>query len=138
LPIGTVLLSSRAPIGYLAIAEIPVAVNQGFVAMICEGRVSNVFAWLWTQANMDAILQNANGSTFQEISKSNFRPLPVVVPTAEVLEAFDGPVQSFHRRIVSCEREAHALAALRDTLLPMLISGDLRVKDAETYLDRVL
>lgn len=138
LPIGTVLLSSRAPIGYLAIAEIPVAVNQGFVAMVCEGRVSNVFVWLWTQANMEAILQNANGSTFQEISKSNFRPLPVIIPTDDVLEAFDGPVQSLHRRIVSCERETRDLAAIRDTLLPKLISGELRVKDAETFLDRVL
>ncbi|WP_085125264.1 restriction endonuclease subunit S [Tistlia consotensis] len=138
LPVGTVLLSSRAPIGYLAIAEIPVSVNQGFVAMVCEGRLSNVFAWLWTQANMEAILQNANGSTFQEISKSNFRPLPVIVPTDDVLEAFDGPVQSLHSRIVSCERETRTLAALRDTLLPQLISGDLRVKDAETFLDRVL
>ena len=80
LPRGAVLLSSRAPIGYLVITEIPVAVNQGFIAMRCESRLSNVFVWLWTQANIDTILQNANGSTFQEISKRNFRPLRVAVP----------------------------------------------------------
>ncbi|MFN3973534.1 MAG: restriction endonuclease subunit S, partial [Gemmobacter sp.] len=79
LPVGSLLLSSRAPIGYLAIAEMPVAINQGFIGMICDKRVSNVFAWLWTLENMEAILAKANGSTFQEISKGNFRPLPVVV-----------------------------------------------------------
>jgi type I restriction enzyme, S subunit len=138
LPIGTVLLSSRAPIGYLAIAEIPVAINQGFVAMVCRGRLSSVFAWLWTKTNMEAILQNANGSTFQEISKSNFRPLQVIVPTDDVLNAFDSAAQSLHNRIISCERQARTLSALRDTLLPKLISGELRVKGAETFLNRVL
>ena len=52
LPVGTVLLSSRAPIGYMAIAQIPTAVNQGFIAMICSKRLSNIFVWLWTQANL--------------------------------------------------------------------------------------
>ena len=84
LPRGSVLLSSRAPIGYLAITEIPVAVNQGFIAMRCESRLSSVFVWLWTQANVDTILQNANGSTFQEISKRNFRPFGVVVPAPKI------------------------------------------------------
>jgi type I restriction enzyme S subunit len=49
LPAGSVLLSSRAPIGYLAIAMVPTAINQGFIGMVCERRLSNVFAWLWTQ-----------------------------------------------------------------------------------------
>ena len=53
LPVGALLLSSRAPIGYLAIAEVPVAINQGFIGMICDKRVSNVFAWLWTMENME-------------------------------------------------------------------------------------
>src|SRR5690606_30592945 len=78
LPVGTVLLSSRAPIGYLAIAEVPTAINQGFIAMKCDGVLPNVFVLLWCRENVDAIVGNANGSTFLEISKSNFRPLRVV------------------------------------------------------------
>ena len=85
LPKGTVLLSSRAPIGYLAITEIPVSVNQGFIAMRCESRLSSVFIWLWTRAHIDTILQNANGSTFQEISKRNFRPIKMTIPDHDVL-----------------------------------------------------
>ncbi len=127
LPRGSVLLSSRAPIGYLAITEIPVAVNQGFIAMRCESRLSSVFVWLWTQANVDTILRNANGSTFQEISKQNFRPLGVVIPDSENLYAFDELVRPFYEQIVKNQRESRLLAGLRDGLLPKLMSGVLRV-----------
>lgn len=131
LPVGTVLLSSRAPIGYMAIAQIPVAVNQGFIAMICNRRLSNVFVWLWTQANMEIVHQKANGSTFQEISKSNFRPIAATVPKGEVLRAFDEAVTPLFDRIVANEIESKALATMRDFLLPKLMSGEVRVKDAE-------
>lgn len=131
LPVGTVLLSSRAPIGYLAIAQIPVAVNQGFIAMVCKKQLSNVFVWLWTQANMETVHQNANGSTFQEISKANFRPIGVTVATAEILRAFDEVATPLFGRIVANEKESCTLAATRDLLLPKLMSGEVRVKDAE-------
>lgn len=132
LPEGTVLLSSRAPIGYLAIAEVPLAINQGFIAMVCEGRLSNAFVWLWTQENMAAIKANANGSTFQEISKRNFRPLPVIVPSADILRAFDAVVMPIHRQIVQNEQESRTLAGLRDLLLPRLMSGEVQVSQVES------
>lgn len=134
LPVGTVLLSSRAPIGYVAIAQMPVAVNQGFIAMICKRRLSNVFVWLWTLANMDTVHQNANGSTFQEISKANFRPIGLKIATPEILRAFDEIVGPWFERIVANERESRVLADIRDYLLPKLMSGDLRVADAASFV----
>lgn len=134
MPAGTVLLSSRAPIGYMAIAQMPVAVNQGFIAMICKRRLSNVFAWLWTQANMATVHQNANGSTFQEISKANFRPIEVIVATPEVLRAFDEVAVPMFERIVCNERESCTLAATRDYLLPRLMAGEIRVGDAAALI----
>ncbi|QIE20721.1 restriction endonuclease subunit S [Xanthomonas oryzae] len=131
LPVGTLLLSSRAPIGYLAITEVPTAINQGFIAMKCEGVLSNVFMLNWCREKMDFIFANANGSTFLEISKSNFRPLPVIVPSAQALHAFDQYARPLHQRIVESERQSQALIQIRDTLLPKLLSGELRVKDAE-------
>ena len=127
LPVGSLLLSSRAPIGYLAIAEVPVAINQGFIGMICDKRMSNVFAWLWTLENMEAILAKANGSTFQEISKGNFRSLPVIVPSAPVLHAFDAIAKPLYERIAKNERESRTLAQTRALLLPRLMSGELQV-----------
>jgi type I restriction enzyme S subunit len=131
LPVGTVLLSSRAPIGYLAIAQTPVAINQGFIAMVCRKRLSNVFVWLWTHANMETVHQKANGSTFQEISKANFRPIEVTIATPEILRAFDETSRPLFDRIISNEKESQTLAATRDLLLPKLMSGEVRVKDAE-------
>ena len=137
LPVGTVLLSSRAPIGYLAIAEVPTAINQGFIAMKCDGSLPNVFVLFWCRENMDLILGNANGSTFQEISKSNFRPIPMIVPQDSILNAFRERTEPLYRHIVENERESRTLAQLRDTLLPKLISGELRIADAEKFIEHI-
>lgn len=137
LPAGTVLLSSRAPIGYLAIADMPVAINQGFIAMVCKQRLSNVFVWQWTQASMEQVHQRANGSTFQEISKANFRPIPVIVGTPDIHSAFDSLVQPMFERMVSNEKEIRSLATTRDFLLPRLMSGEVRVMDAEKSVGEI-
>ena len=131
LPKGTVLLSSRAPIGYLAVAEIPVAINQGFIAMTPKIGTSNIFLLLWASVAHEEIVSRANGSTFLEISKANFRPIPVVTPSADVMRVFEGRARPLYERIVESARESRTLASLRDTLLPKLISGELRVRSAE-------
>ncbi|MCL6444979.1 MAG: restriction endonuclease subunit S [Alicyclobacillus sp.] len=136
LPKGTVLLSSRAPIGYLAIAEVPVAINQGFIAMKPRRGTSNLFLLRWACAFHEEIVSHANGSTFLEISKSSFRLIRTVAPTAPVMDAFDRISQPLYRKVVENERDSRTLAALRDTLLPKLISGELRVKDAERFLKK--
>ena len=138
LPQGTVLLSSRAPIGYLAIADIPVAINQGFIAMKCQDRLSSTYVWIWTAENMGAILENANGSTFQEISKSNFRPLPVIVPCKSIRQTYNQLAQPLYNHIVMNERQSLILGALRDVLLPRLISGELRAENADSFIKRAL
>jgi type I restriction enzyme S subunit len=138
LPVGTVLLSSRAPIGYMAIAQIPTAVNQGFIAMVCRKRLSNVFVWLWTQASMETVLQNANGSTFQEISKANFRPISVTFAPPDLLRAFEESVRPLFDRIVSNDKENRTLAQTRDFLLPKLMSGKIRVKGADKIAEALL
>lgn len=135
LPKGTVLLSSRAPIGYLAIAEIPVSINQGFIAMTPKSGTPNFFLLLWARVADEEIVSRANGSTFLEISKSNFRPIPVVTPSTCVMQAFERLAQPIYERIVKCARESQTLAALRDSLLPKLISGELRAKDADHLLE---
>ncbi len=135
LPTGTVLLSSRAPIGYIAISAIPVAVNQGFIALRCDGRLSNIYVWRWLHENMEAINGNANGSTFQEISKKNFRPLPVVVPSKEVILEFNNISMPLYERIAKNSFESQTLAQTRDLLLPKLMSGEIQVHEAEESVE---
>ena len=124
LPRGTVLLSSRAPIGYLAISEVPIAINQGFIAMPPRKGTSNLFMLHWCGLFQDEIVNHANGSTFLEISKSNFRRIPLVVPAEPLMTAFDRLVRTPYELMVSNERESCALAAQRDALLPKLVSGE--------------
>ena len=138
LPVGTVLLSSRAPIGYLAITQMPVAVNQGIIAMVCDKNISNLFAWLWTEANMGVIKQKANGSTFQEISKSSFRPIPIILPPMVTLASFDTMVQPLYKKILVNEIASASLAEMRDLLLPALLSGEVGIRDAERAVETVL
>jgi type I restriction enzyme S subunit len=127
LPRGTVLLSSRAPIGYLAISEVAVAINQGFIALKPKGCVSNIYLLLWANFAHDEIISRANGTTFLEISKACFRPIPLVEPPAKVLEAFDIQIRRLFNRIVLNERESRVLTSLRETLLPKLISGEFKL-----------
>lgn len=130
LPAGTVLLSSRAPIGYLAIAQEPVAINQGFIALKPTKDLGSAYLYLWCKANMEAILANANGSTFQEISKKNFRPITSAIPDdPAITKAFDEIAGPLLARIVAAARETNTLAETRDYLLPRLMSGEVRVGD---------
>lgn len=130
-PKGSVLMSSRAPIGYLAIASEPVAVNQGFITMRPTDQFPTYFAKLWCETNMETIEANANGSTFQEISKKNFKPILVTVASEDVVAAFSDVAGLLFDKVQSNEEENQTLAEMRDLLLPKLMSGEIRLKDAE-------
>lgn len=136
LPVGTVLLSSRAPVGYLAVARVPVSVNQGFIAMVCEGPLTNHYILHWALSNMEQIRGRASGTTFQEISKKNFRPMLALVPTKVLLSAFEEQVAPLYDKITVNLYQSQALASIRDTLLPRLISGQVRVTDAKRSTER--
>ena len=135
LPVGTLLMSSRAPIGYLALASVPTAINQGFIAMPPGGQLPPSFLLFWARSNMELIKQKANGSTFMEISKAAFRPIKVCVPPDEVIDVFTQVAEPLLRRIESNERQKATLAGTRDALLPRLISGRLRLPDAESLME---
>ncbi len=138
LPPGTVLLSSRAPVGYLAISRIPIAINQGFIAIICSERASNYFMLQWCYHNMDQIKGRASGTTFQEVSKKNFRPIPMLLPSSELVAAFTECVSPIYSQMTNNLRESQTLTDMRDTLLPRLLSGEVRVDDANRTVEAVL
>jgi type I restriction enzyme S subunit len=137
LPVGSLLMSSRAPIGYLALTQVPMAINQGYIAIPPGGKLSPLFMLFWCQTNMDNIKGRANGSTFMEISKKAFRPIPVLVPSLAVLDAFEALAVHLFARLVESEKQAQSLASIRDTLLPRLISGQLSIPEALTEMEGV-
>ncbi len=129
LAVGTLLLSSRAPVGYMAFASVPVAINQGYIAITGNEGYSNRFIYLWLKANMETVKGHANGSTFQEISKSDFKTIEIIIPPKERVEEFDQVVESLFDKVKSNQIQTQSLTKLRDTLLPKLMSGEVRVEN---------
>lgn len=80
----------------------------------------------------------AEGTVFGSIGKKDFHAIPCAIPSRELVLAYEAHVSALDDRIEINERESLTLAALRDTLLPKLISGELRVKDAERALTDML
>lgn len=135
---GSLLMSSRAPIGYLTLTQVSVAINQGYIAMPPGGRLPPLYLYFWCQANMDGIKGRANGSTFMEISKKAFRPIPALLPQQPVVDGFVEVAGPLFERLVANERQARALVDLRDALLPRLISGKLRLPEAQAQLEEAI
>ena len=125
LPINTVLMSSRAPVGYLALAKVPVAVNQGYIAMLCDKRLSPEFVIQWCNSVMDEIKQRSSGTTFAEISKKNFKVILVVVSSGDIQQSYSEMVSCFYDKITEKAIECKTLADIRDSLLPKLLSGEV-------------
>ncbi|PWW11213.1 MULTISPECIES: restriction endonuclease subunit S [Pseudidiomarina] len=131
LPVNTVLMSSRAPVGYLALTKVPTAINQGYIALKCESALSPEFALQWCSANMNEIKSRASGTTFAEISKKNFKIIPVVVPSEDVIWEYSKHARRIYSQIENNVKETESLTNIRDTLLPKLLSGSLSIPSTE-------
>lgn len=129
LPKNTVLMSSRAPVGYLALAKVPLAINQGYIAMKCNDKLTPEFILQWCNFNMDEIKQRASGTTFAEISKKNFKPIPIIVPNDELIKKYTEQVKSIYDSITSNAIESNRLASIRDSFLPELLAGNFPLEE---------
>src|SRR5690606_19237683 len=127
LPKGTLLMSSRAPVGVLAFSEVPIAINQGYIAILDNKGYSKEFIYLWLKTYIDVVHSFSNGSTFMEISKSAFKTMQLQIPPKEVLKNFQSIIKPLFEKIKSNQTQIHTLTALRDTLLPKLMNGEIRL-----------
>ena len=127
LPAGTVLLSSRAPIGYMAIARTELTTNQGFKSFIPVNGFSTAFIYYMVKGSLKTITQYASGSTFKEVSAGVLKTVKIVLPKSSVVEQFTDSVESNFKRQDVLEQENQQLAQLRDWLLPLLMNGQVTV-----------
>ncbi|CAI0860730.1 restriction endonuclease subunit S [Serratia quinivorans] len=130
LPTETVLMSSRAPIGYLALTKIPVSINQGYIAIPATKRLSQEYVLYLLNSSIDEIKGISGGTTFAEISKKTFKSISIVIPNTEVVDIFSVTTKSYLNKMTLNVVERSALEQLRDTLLPKLISGELSLSDS--------
>lgn len=127
LPAGSLLMSSRAPVGYLAFSVNPVAINQGYIGILDDKGFSKEFIFLWLKINMEYVKGHANGSTFQEISKSTFKRLEITKPPEQLRQKFQELATPIFEKLLTNTWQCQNLQRLRESLLPRLMSGAVRV-----------
>lgn len=128
MPKGTVLFTSRAPIGYISIAQNDICTNQGFKSLVPR-KAGTCFLYCFLKYVTPEIENKSTGSTFKEASGALMKSLQVIMPEQKVFEEFEEIVSPLFARIESLEKESSRLSLLRDTLLPRLMSGELEVPE---------
>lgn len=131
MPTGTVLFSSRAPIGYIAIAANEVTTNQGFKSVVPNENVGTAFIYYLLKFLLPTIEGMASGSTFKEISGAGMKSVPVVIPDNETIDRFNAFCTPIFQQQEVLEAENSRLVDIRDTLLPKLMSGELDVSNID-------
>ena len=137
LPKNTILFSSRAPIGYVAIAGKSVATNQGFKSIVPANGIPSEYIFFLLKHLTPAIEANAGGSTFKEISGSGMKGIKTVLPPSMLLLKYKETVESLFEKIKVVEKENKVLIDLRDTLLPKLLSGEIELPDETEVTEHV-
>lgn len=125
MPEGTVLFSSRAPIGYIAIAACELSTNQGFKSVVPKPEIGTAFVYYFLKHNLPIIEGMASGSTFKEVSGSTMKGVPAVIPDAGTIARFNDFCAPIFVQQRILEEQNQSLAALRDALLPKLMSGEI-------------
>ena len=129
MPKGTVLFSSRAPIGYIAIAAGEVTTNQGFKSIVPKLEIGTAFVYFFLKRNLSIIEGMASGSTFKEVSGNTMKNIPAVIPDNETLAKFNDFCAPIFAQQQVLEEQNQSLVILRDNLLPKLMSGEVDVSD---------
>ena len=117
LPANSVLLSSRAPIGYLAIAANPIATNQGFRSLIVRPAYDHEFLYYWLSGNIEELERHSSGSTFKELSGTALKQIRLRLPVdrdeqraiARILGTLDNKIELNRRMNATLEAMARAL-----------------------------
>ena len=117
MPKGSILMTSRAPIGYLAIANNDISTNQGFKNIVCnEELVNNEFLYYYLKSNMEYIKLFSSGATFPEISGKKFKNIKIQIPDlktqekiADLLSTYDELIENNNRRIEILEKTAEEI-----------------------------
>ncbi|HCF0703362.1 TPA: restriction endonuclease subunit S [Pseudomonas aeruginosa] len=128
-PPYSVMLTSRATIGVVAINTTPATTNQGFITCIPNKRFPLYLLFHWIKNNVDRFISLGTGATFKEITKGVFKGIELVVPPAALVDDFQQKVAPLMDMILRLQRKNRNLRTQRDLLLPKLISGEIDVSD---------
>lgn len=126
MPKDTVLLSSRAPVGYVALAKNPICTNQGFKSVVCDSsKIKPIYLYFYFKMNKNYLQSVASGATFPELSGSMMKKLKVLLPPIELQELFSNKAAVLINKAELLSEQITNLTQQRDLLLPRLMSGKL-------------
>jgi len=133
---GDTLISVRAAVGDINMAAEDCAIGRGVAAAHHKaGSRSYSYQFMRAQAKVFERFE-AEGTVFGAIGKKDFHAIPCVVPPRDLVTTFERRVAPIDSRIEVTENENSMLAALRDALLPKLVSGELRLQGPERIVKR--
>jgi len=134
-PEGTTIISARGTVGNLAMAGQPMTFNQSCYGLQGIADIGDCFVFLAAQNMVGSLQSMAHGSVFSTITRQTFDAVKLTMASGGVLKAFDEVTQALFQRIKTNVVEARTLAQTRDLLLPKLMSGEIRIQDAEKTLE---
>jgi type I restriction enzyme, S subunit len=135
-PNNTVLLSFKMTIGRVAITEGEMTTNEAIAhcKLTTQSPLSSEYIYLHLK-QFDYTTLSSTSSIADAVNSKTVKAIPILIPDASVVMAFNDAVRAIFERIKTIQQQAQTLAALRDTLLPRLISGQLRLPEVEAIIE---
>ena len=148
LPVGTVMLTKRAPVGAVVMNAVPMSTNQGFLNFQCGSRLNPLYFTYWLKTNKLYLDRVANGSTYPELYKSDLFEFEIAVPPLDEQLAILGIISALQyvsllglpleqsvtspEEMIRMQEQNRRLRFIRDAILPKLFSGELDVSSIKT------
>ena len=127
LPPETILMTSRASVGFFALVDREVCTNQGFISIVPYQTRLQMYLLHNLMYRVEEIRSHAGGTTYAEISKTRFRNLDIVIPSKLLLEQFQEQAHKIFQQVQLLQKQNQKLQAARDLLLPRLMNGEINV-----------
>ncbi|EHZ4690035.1 restriction endonuclease subunit S [Escherichia coli] len=125
---GDILLSVRAPVGDMNIANADCCIGRGLAALNSKSRSDGFLFYVMKYFKQVFERRNAEGTTFGSMTKDDLHSLQVVCPEPGLLKRYDDIVSEYNKMIFTRSLESQDLIKLRDWLLPILMNGQVKIK----------
>ncbi len=135
---GTIIISARGTVGKLAIVAQPMAMNQSCYAIQSANGWNQFFVYFLIKNAVQELQSNTHGSVFDTITRNTFSSINAIYPPQKLGSVFNALVTPWLNKIKYNLLESETIAAVHDLLLPKLLSGELRVKDAHNIIEDIL
>lgn len=135
LPKGSILMSSRAPIGLLSIASVSLCTNQGFKSFVPKDKIYSPFLYYLINENLPYIKQLGTGTTFSEVSREDINKLHLLLVPSIIIHQWNKFISGIISKQEELIKEIKNLIEVRNTLLPLLMNGQVSIKQREINCD---